>query len=85
MAKSGNKERADSGTYWCVAKNIHGVARSREAQLRIAFLRDEFRTRPRNVQAVVGQRAVMECAPPRGFPEPAVSWQKVDDGIVQWF
>jgi hypothetical protein len=41
---------ADSGTYYCVARNRYGEARSREAVLRIAMLRDDFLTRPRNVQ-----------------------------------
>ncbi|VDM46236.1 unnamed protein product [Toxocara canis] len=69
---------ADSGTYYCVAKNKYGEARSREASLKIAMLRDDFRTRPRTTQAVIGNRAVMECVPPRGFPEPVVSWRKND-------
>uniref|UniRef100_A0A915AF13 Roundabout n=1 Tax=Parascaris univalens TaxID=6257 RepID=A0A915AF13_PARUN len=69
---------ADSGTYYCVAKNKYGEARSREASLKIAMLRDDFRTRPRTTQAVIGNRAVMECVPPKGFPEPVVSWRKND-------
>uniref|UniRef100_A0A914RZ81 Ig-like domain-containing protein n=1 Tax=Parascaris equorum TaxID=6256 RepID=A0A914RZ81_PAREQ len=71
---------ADSGTYYCVAKNKYGEARSREASLKIAMLRDDFRTRPRTTQAVIGNRAVMECVPPKGFPEPV---QRSDAGLYQ--
>ncbi|KIH65704.1 hypothetical protein ANCDUO_03973 [Ancylostoma duodenale] len=42
------------------------------------MLRDDFRTRPRTVQALSGDKAVLECSPPRGFPEPVVSWRKDD-------
>ncbi|VDO75999.1 unnamed protein product, partial [Onchocerca flexuosa] len=81
---------ADSGTYYCVAKNKYGEVWSREASLKIAMLRDDFRIRPRPLQAVIGNRAVLECSPPRGFPEPVVSWRKDEqdlrpqdeDGIV---
>lgn len=48
LGKSGKD--ADSGTYYCVAKNKYGEARSREASLKIAMLRDDFRTRPRTTQ-----------------------------------
>lgn len=74
VGKSGKE--ADSGTYYCVARNKYGETRSREASLKIAMLRDDFRTRPRNVQSVIGGRAVLECSPPKGFPEPVVSWKK---------
>lgn len=73
-----NGKDADSGTYYCVAKNKYGEVRSREATLKIAMLRDDFKLRPRTVQAVIGNRATLECSPPRGFPEPVVSWRKDD-------
>jgi roundabout axon guidance receptor 2 len=69
---------ADSGTYYCVARNKYGETRSREAVLKIAMLRDDFRTRPRNVEAIIGGRTVLECSPPKGFPEPTVFWKKDD-------
>ncbi|VDN17899.1 unnamed protein product [Gongylonema pulchrum] len=42
------------------------------------------------LRAVIGNKAVLECSPPRGFPEPVVSWRKDErelrpqdeDGIV---
>lgn len=46
----GKGKDADSGTYYCSAKNKYGEARSREASLKIAMLRDDFRLRPRPVQ-----------------------------------
>ncbi|VDN57108.1 unnamed protein product [Dracunculus medinensis] len=67
---------ADSGVYYCVAKNKYGEARSREATLKIAMLKDDFRVRPRTLQAIIGNRAILECSPPRGFPDPVVSWRK---------
>lgn len=39
-------------------------------------LRDDFRQSPGNVVVAVGEPAVMECVPPRGHPEPSVSWKK---------
>lgn len=73
-----NGRDGDSGSYHCVARNEHGEAQSREGTLKIAMLRDDFRTRPRTVQALSGDKAVLECSPPRGFPEPVVSWRKDD-------
>uniref|UniRef100_A0A915HN40 Roundabout n=1 Tax=Romanomermis culicivorax TaxID=13658 RepID=A0A915HN40_ROMCU len=72
----GKNPKPDSGVYWCVARNAHGSAQSRNATLKIATLRDDFRTRPRSVQAILGQQATMECSPPKGYPEPTVSWKK---------
>ncbi|VDM81053.1 unnamed protein product [Strongylus vulgaris] len=45
-----NGKDGDSGSYHCVARNEHGEAQSREGTLKIAMLRDDFRTRPRTVQ-----------------------------------
>ncbi|KAK6060665.1 immunoglobulin domain protein, partial [Cooperia oncophora] len=73
-----NGKDGDSGSYHCVARNEHGEAQSREGTLKIAMLRDDFRTRPRTVQALSGDKAVLECSPPRGFPEPVVTWRKDD-------
>uniref|UniRef100_A0A0N5AAJ1 Down syndrome cell adhesion molecule-like protein Dscam2 n=1 Tax=Syphacia muris TaxID=451379 RepID=A0A0N5AAJ1_9BILA len=73
---NGGKNESDAGNYYCVAKNAYGSARSREASLKIALLLDDFKIRPRGVQAILGQDTVLECSPPHGFPEPIVSWRK---------
>ncbi|NXX20273.1 ROBO2 protein, partial [Podargus strigoides] len=39
-------------------------------------LRDDFRQPPGDVVVVAGEPAVLECVPPRGHPEPRVSWKK---------
>lgn len=41
-----------------------------------AAIRDEFRILPKNVLAAVGDVAVLECSPPRGYPDPEVKWKK---------
>ncbi|CAD6190527.1 unnamed protein product [Caenorhabditis auriculariae] len=76
-----NGKDGDAGAYYCVATNEHGEAKSNEGSLKLAMLRDDFRTRPRTVQALAGEKAVLECSPPRGFPEPVVSWRKDDKEI----
>ncbi|XP_054448733.1 roundabout homolog 3 [Pteronotus mesoamericanus] len=72
----GRRARPDEGVYTCVARNYLGAAASRNASLEVAVLRDDFRQPPGNVVAAVGEPAVMECVPPRGHPEPTVSWKK---------
>ncbi|RWS31362.1 roundabout 1-like protein [Leptotrombidium deliense] len=71
-----NKRDADTGTYWCVAHNEVGKARSRNASVAIAYFREEFRTIPKSASVVAGEAAILECTPPRGHPEPAISWKK---------
>nr|XP_051704422.1 roundabout homolog 3 isoform X1 [Oryctolagus cuniculus] len=72
----GRRARPDEGVYTCVARNYLGAAASRNASLEVAVLRDDFRQSPANVVVAVGEPAVMECVPPRGHPEPSVSWKK---------
>lgn len=67
---------SDAGTYYCVARNKFGEARSQEANVRVAMLRDDFRINPHAIQALIGSRVTLECAPPKGFPEPIVVWVK---------
>ncbi|RWS13374.1 roundabout 1-like protein, partial [Dinothrombium tinctorium] len=38
--------------------------------------REEFKIIPKSVGVVAGDTAVLECTPPRGNPEPVVSWKK---------
>ncbi|NXG40419.1 ROBO3 protein, partial [Dromaius novaehollandiae] len=39
-------------------------------------LREDFRQAPGAVVVAAGEPAVLECVPPRGHPEPSVSWKK---------
>ncbi|KAH7952128.1 hypothetical protein HPB52_019063 [Rhipicephalus sanguineus] len=42
-------------------------------------LRDEFRQLPKSIHVAGGESATLECVPPRGHPEPTVTWFK--DGV----
>ena len=39
-------------------------------------LRDDFRQMPRDTQVAQGEKAVLNCSPPRGNPPPQVKWLK---------
>ncbi|GAA6111175.1 roundabout homolog 3 isoform X2 [Tachysurus ichikawai] len=49
---------------------------SRSLKHYIHFLRDDFRQTPSDVVVAAGEPAVMECIPPRGHPEPTISWKR---------
>ncbi|XP_063059336.1 roundabout homolog 3 [Engraulis encrasicolus] len=72
----GRRSKPDEGVYVCVARNYLGEAVSRNASLEVAILRDDFRQSPSDVVVAAGEPAVMECIPPRGHPEPTISWKK---------
>ncbi|XP_067909938.1 roundabout homolog 1 isoform X2 [Heterodontus francisci] len=72
----GRKGKSDEGVYTCVARNHLGYDVSKNASLYVASLREEFRLQPSNVVVALGEQAEMECLPPRGHPEPTVTWKK---------
>ncbi|TMS37275.1 hypothetical protein L596_004245 [Steinernema carpocapsae] len=69
-------KNSDEGTYFCEASNEFGSVRSQEADVRSAVLKNDFKVRPKGLQVIVGSRAVLECSPPEGYPQPTVIWQK---------
>ncbi|NP_001418057.1 uncharacterized protein LOC402947 precursor [Danio rerio] len=72
----GRRSKPDEGVYTCVARNYLGEAVSRNASLEVAILRDDFRQPPNDVVVAAGEPAVLDCVPPRGHPEPTVSWKR---------
>ncbi|KAE8748915.1 hypothetical protein FOCC_FOCC004320, partial [Frankliniella occidentalis] len=63
--RSKDRRDSDAGVYWCVARNAYGNATSRNATLE-----------PRSMRVAQGDDALLECGPPKGQPEPAVTWTR---------
>ncbi|XP_076876576.1 roundabout homolog 4 isoform X2 [Brachyhypopomus gauderio] len=76
----GRGSQAHEAVYTCVARSSLGTATSRNATLRIAALRDEFRMHPGDTEVAQGEMAVMNCSSPLGYPEPNITWKK--DGVL---
>ncbi|MEJ1283646.1 roundabout guidance receptor 4 [Cricetulus griseus] len=70
------------GVYTCEASNRLGTAVSRGARLSVAVLQEDFQIQPRDTVAMVGERLVLECGPPWGYPKPSVSWWKDGKALV---
>lgn len=72
---SSGKRQNDAGTYWCVASNQYGSTRSNNATLTIATLSNDFQTQPETlVKTKVGDSITLHCRPPKGTPDPEMSW-----------
>ncbi|XP_070551340.1 roundabout homolog 1-like isoform X4 [Ptychodera flava] len=78
----GRNSKPDAGVYQCVATNYLGTTYSRNATLEVAILKEEFREEPTDVVAATGDSAMLNCLPPRGYPEPTASWEK-DGNLIE--
>ena len=76
-----SKKNNDAGTYWCVAFNSEGATRSQNATIEVASIEDEFVDSPQSlINIIEGEPLVLPCRPPKGNPEPKVTWLR--DGAV---
>ncbi|TMS07520.1 Roundabout-like protein 1, partial [Larimichthys crocea] len=71
------KSPTDTGAQGWITKLLKRT--QTEPELTLNVLRDDFRQNPADVIVAAGEPAVLECQPPRGHPEPTISWKK--DGI----
>ncbi|XP_046898214.1 LOW QUALITY PROTEIN: protogenin A-like [Hypomesus transpacificus] len=77
-------QRADAGSYRCVATNIANRRRSSEATLTVTLApvprlpqRPRIIAGPQNASVALHQNAVLECLA-TGHPRPLVSWSRAD-------
>ena len=64
-----------------MASNSEGTTRSQNATIEVAYIEDEFVDSPHSViNAVEGEPLIVPCRPPKGNPEPKVTWLR--DGAV---
>lgn len=68
------KNNSHVGKYYCKATNIHGSVVSPEADIRVALIKDDFRQEPVDTSQSIHSAVTLHCKPPRGEPEPEISW-----------
>jgi len=68
----------------CVAVSGQGALKSRLAYVTIAFLKKEFEVPPYSDQSQEGKQVELRCHPPKGKPEPKISWQKNGQKITDF-
>ncbi|KAL3274304.1 hypothetical protein HHI36_015709 [Cryptolaemus montrouzieri] len=65
---------------WMVIEFIQNTVDYTEAEnlehLNGIILRDEFRLEPQSTRVAAGEDTVLECAPPKGTPDPIIFWRK---------
>ena len=48
-----------------------------------AVLKEDFKVQPRDQKRGVGETVVLDCRPPKGLPEPRVSWRKDGETVEE--
>lgn len=73
-----SRSGAGDGVYRCecVAWSSRGENVSRPAEIRLAYLRKQFRSPPFSESVELGHSAELRCVPPEGSPVPTISWLK---------
>lgn len=65
--------------YWClcVLKNSYTTEKSKRAYIKIAYLDSKFqKPYPQSGGVEFGVEFLLDCKPPRGVPEPTITWFK---------
>ncbi|TPP65021.1 hypothetical protein FGIG_00962 [Fasciola gigantica] len=68
--------RNNEGEYHCNATDNDEWIQSQKAEVRIAFLEEQFILEPQEKTVSVGETVLLECRPPKGLPKPSVKWIK---------
>ncbi|VDP84702.1 unnamed protein product [Echinostoma caproni] len=74
--------RSDEGDYHCNATDDNGWLLSQKADVRIAFLEEQFLLEPQDKTVSVGETVLLECKPPKGLPKPSVKWIKDNITVI---